>query len=156
MLKLALVDDHTLFRKGLKMLLDDFEGVENIFEAAGGDEFLLLLQKEKIDIAFMDIEMPGKNGIETTLRAKEICPELKIIALSMYGEEEYYSKMIEAGADGFILKDSTVDILKSAIETVACGKKYFSQDVLLNLVMKSKEKTFSIYENHYNIIYWSR
>jgi DNA-binding NarL/FixJ family response regulator len=141
MLKIAIVDDHTLFRKGLKMLLENFDNISEINEAADGKEFLQMLETQNIDVVFMDIEMPEMNGIETTRKALLRCPNLKIIALSMYCEEEYFDRMCEAGASGYILKDSTLDILKNAIDSVVSGNKYYSQDILLNIVEKAKTKS---------------
>ena len=85
-----MVDDHTLFRNGLKMLLDTLPGYEVTGEASNGREFLELISKHVYDIVFLDIEMPEINGIEAARRATEPQPELKIITLSMYGDEEYY------------------------------------------------------------------
>ena len=127
---IAIADDHTLFRCGLKLLLSDFYLIENIYEASNGQEFINLIQKVRIDMVFMDIDMPIMNGIDSTIQSLEINPELKVVALSMYGDAEYYYKMIDAGAKGFILKDSNIEYVKKAIEVTLQGKNYFSQDIL--------------------------
>jgi len=90
-LKIYLVDDHALFREGLKFLLSSLDFVEEIFEAENGEQFISGLQENPADIALLDIEMPVMNGIEATRHALEILPEMKIIALSMYSEENYYA-----------------------------------------------------------------
>jgi DNA-binding NarL/FixJ family response regulator len=139
-LNIFLVDDHKLFREGLKLLLQNIECVGEIMEASNGLEFLATLEKTQPDIVFMDIEMPEMDGIETTRKAISLHPDLKIVALSMYGEEAYYVKMIESGVCGFLLKDSDIQEVESAIELVKEGKSYFSQDILFKILHKSSEK----------------
>ena len=99
-MKILLVDDHTLFRNGLKMLLDTLSGYEVTGEASNGKEFLNMIRENNYDIVFLDIEMPEINGIEAAKLAIEINRDLKIITLSMYGDEEYYDQMIDAGGKG--------------------------------------------------------
>lgn len=136
--KIALVDDHKLFREGLKLLLSNLDYVENVYEASNGREFLELMENNPCDIVLMDIEMPVMNGIEATEKAVEIYPDLKIIALSMYGEEVYYYKMVEAGAKGFLLKDSGMENVQEAIETVCDGSSYFSEELLFNILQNMR------------------
>ncbi|MGB5989573.1 MAG: response regulator transcription factor [Marinifilaceae bacterium] len=136
--KIALVDDHKLFREGLKLLLSNLDYVEDVYEASNGKEFLELMEKIPCDIVLMDIEMPVMNGIEATEKAVEIYPDLKIIALSMYGEEIYYYKMVEAGAKGFLLKDSGMENVQEAIETVCDGSSYFSEELLFNILQNMR------------------
>lgn len=86
----------------------------------------------------MDINMPEMNGIEATRKGLKICPGLSVIALSMYGEEEYYYKMVDAGAKGFLLKDSDISEVREAIMTVKKGGSYFSQELLHHVIQKIK------------------
>lgn len=139
-LSVFLVDDHKLFREGLKLLLSGLDCVGEIYEASSGQDFLNALENKFPDIVFMDIEMPDMDGIETTQKTLALYPEIKIIALSMYGEEAYYSKMIEAGVQGFLLKDSDIQEVESAILLVAAGKSYFSQDILFKILQKGSTK----------------
>jgi len=133
-LKIYLVDDHALFMEGIHFLLSSVDFVGEIFEAASGQEFLEGLQLHPVDLVLLDIAMPGMNGIDTAREARRICPELKMIALSMYADEQYYTGMIEAGADGFLLKNSSFSVLKRAIAEVSSGKNYFSQEIVQALV----------------------
>jgi len=137
-LRVTIVDDHSLFRNGLKILLKTTQNINIIYESGSGEEFLEKLPVNETDIVFMDIDLPGMDGIETTRRALLIKPDLKIIALSMFSDDEYYYKMIEAGAKGFLLKDSDIAEVKQAILSVNEGKTHFSEQILLNLV---KNKT---------------
>ncbi len=139
--RIALVDDHTLFRNGLRGLLEHCTGYRVVGEAGGGEEFLAMLDTLKADVVFMDFAMPGIDGAQTTERALARRPELKIITLSMYGDESYYSRMVEAGARGFLLKDSDIGDVIEAIETVAAGGTYFSPQLLSSLAgrMRTRE-----------------
>ena len=131
--------DNILFRNGLSTLLKGEKEIEITGEAENGKEFCKLLQKTTPDVVLMDIEMPVMNGIEASRLAIQMYPDIKIITLSMYGEEEYYLKMIEAGAKGFILKTSGIDEVVKAIKTVHNGGTFFSQEVLYNVVKSIKE-----------------
>ena len=133
--KIFLVDAHTLFRNGLRGLLNARPDCEVIGEASSGEEFLEKLPEyESVDIVFMDIAMPGISGDETTARALEMRPDLKVITLSMFGDEDYYYRMVSVGAKGFLLKSSDIDEVTTAIETVANGGSYFSQELLDGLM----------------------
>ncbi|MBN2519827.1 MAG: response regulator transcription factor [Bacteroidales bacterium] len=136
-----LVDDHKLFREGLKLLLTNLTFIDHIYEASNGKEFLNLLDTHIPDIVFIDIDMPELNGIEATKAAIQKIPELKIIALSMYGEYDYYTKMINAGAKGFLLKNSDIQEVEAAITNVLDGKNYFSHEIMHGLFKNINKKT---------------
>jgi DNA-binding NarL/FixJ family response regulator len=139
-ISIIIVDDHQLFRNGLKILLNAIPEFEVTGEASNGEEFLKMLKSASADIALMDINMPELDGIEATRRGLRICPSINIIALSMYGEEEYYYKMVDAGVKGFLLKDSDISEVKEAILTVARGGSYFSQELLYHVIQKIKHR----------------
>jgi DNA-binding NarL/FixJ family response regulator len=139
-IRIIIADDHQLFRNGLKILLDSFPDFEVTAEASNGEEFLKLIKETPAEIALMDINMPEMDGIEATRRAVKIKPAINIIALSMYGEEEYYYKMVDAGAKGFLLKDSDIFEVREAILTVMKGGSYFSQELLYHVIQKIKHR----------------
>lgn len=139
-IRIIIADDHQLFRNGLKILLNSFPEFEVTAEVSNGDEFLKLIKNTTADIALMDINMPEMDGIEATRKVLKICPSINIIALSMYGEEEYYYKMVDAGAKGFLLKDSDISEVKEAILTVMKGGSYFSQELLYHVIQKIKHR----------------
>ena len=131
---IVLADDHTLFRNGLRTLLGGIEGFVVTAEASDGIELLELLEHERPDVVLLDIEMPRMNGIVAAEEALRRYPDLKIITLSMYGDEDYYFRMVSLGVKGFILKNSDIRDVVAAIETVVDGGSFFSQELLFNLV----------------------
>ena len=133
-LSIILVDDHKLFREGLKSLLENFSYIGHIKEASNGREFLQLLDNTTPDVVFMDIEMPEMDGITATRKAIDAYPDLNMVALSMYGNENYYTQMINAGAKGFILKNSGIQDVENAIQNVMSGNNYFSQEIFQRLI----------------------
>lgn len=139
-IRIIITDDHQLFRNGLKILLSAFQEFDVTGEASNGEEFLRILKDTPADVVLMDINMPEMDGIEATRRGLKQNPGLDIIALSMYGEEEYYYKMVDAGAKGFLLKDSDISEVKEAILTVRRGGSYFSQELLYHVIQKIKHR----------------
>lgn len=129
-IKIMVVDDHELFRNGVIMVLNRLQNTVVIGEASNGKEFLEKLNSVKPDIVFMDIKMPIMNGIDATVEAMQRYPELKVIALSMFGEEEYLQKMINAGVYGFLLKNSSIDEIERAVNLVSQGKNCYSDELL--------------------------
>ncbi len=142
-----IVDDHSLFRDGLKFLLSQLEYTGMIYEAGNGAELIERLPSEPADIILMDIEMPVMNGITATEEALKIDSRIKIIALSMYSDESYYTSMIEAGVSGFLLKHSGFDEVKQAITDVFQGKNYFSPQILQSIVCKVSAKHHSSHDD---------
>lgn len=139
-IRIALADDHQLFRNGLKILLESFEEFTVVAEASNGSELLRAVESTPADIVLMDISMPEMDGAEATSRLVSLSPSTKVIALSMYGEEEYYYKMVDAGAKGFILKDSDINEVRDAITTVYKGGNYFSQELLYHVIRRIKDR----------------
>lgn len=131
--KIALVDDHTLFRTGLAGLLAQREGFDVVADFGSGEEFLAQLPGLDVNVVFMDISMPGIDGAETTKRALAMRPELRVITLSMFGDDHYYTRMLESGASGFLLKDSDIDEVYAAVDSAVMGDSYFSSALLGSL-----------------------
>lgn len=138
-IKVFLVDDHSLFLNGLKMLLTTTKSFDVVGEASNGLEFMEQFLGADPDVVLMDISMPTMDGVEASRKALEIDPDLKIITLSMYGDQEYYTRMLEIGVRGFVLKDSDIQEVISAITTVAQGGNYFSRQLLRGLILGKKE-----------------
>ncbi len=128
-IKILIADDHEIFRKGLKVILNRLKYVDIIAEASSGDELIDIVSKNNIDIVLMDIEMPGMNGIEATKKVLSIKPNVKVVALTMFNDEQYIQDMLDAGAKGFLLKNITKQILDKAIRTIAEGNNYYSDEL---------------------------
>jgi DNA-binding NarL/FixJ family response regulator len=137
---IIIVDDHLIFRQGLKSLITAENFATVIGEASNGKEFLELLSFLKPDLVLMDIDMPHMNGIDATQRALEIIPDLKIIIFTMFGDEEYYYKMIDLGVKGFILKSSGINELEKAIHDVMMSESYFSNELLRKIINNFSRK----------------
>ena len=132
--KIVLVDDHALFRNGLKGLISMREGYSVVGEAGDGSEFLEMLPTLEADVIFMDISMPNVGGEEATRKALALRPDLNIITLSMFGDDHYYSLMVQSGASGFLLKDSDIEEVYAAVDAVVAGDNYFSAILYGSLV----------------------
>ena len=125
---IIVVDDHLIFRQGLISVIT----VENIATVIGvasdGYEFIDLLSHLQPDLVLMDIDMPSMNGIEASRKALKLIPDLKIIAYTMFGEDDYYLKMIEIGVKGYVMKSGSIETLEEAIQEVMLGNTWFSQE----------------------------
>ncbi|MBO4778018.1 MAG: response regulator transcription factor [Bacteroidales bacterium] len=157
-LHIHLVDDHSLFREGLKFLLSNSDFISQIEESENGEIFLQKIKKNIPDVVLMDIEMPVVDGITASKTAMEMYPDLKIIALSMYAEEEYYSKMIDVGVKGFLLKNSQFEDVQKAILEVSEGNNFFSPEILdriiSNMYKKKDEKAIlDLTEREIEVLY---
>lgn len=137
---IIIVDDHLIFRQGLKSIISQENFANVIGEASNGLEFLELLSSRKPDVVLMDIDMPHMNGLEATEKAMKLMPDLKIIAFTMFGDEEYYYKMIDRGIKGFILKTSGIGELENAIRDVMLGESYFSNELLRKIITHFSNK----------------
>lgn len=136
---MIVVDDHLIFRQGLVAVIT-VENIANVIgEASDGYEFIDLLSHLHPDVVLMDIDMPSMNGIEASRKALKLMPDLKIIAYTMFGEEEYYYKMIETGVKGFVLKSAAIDELETAIREVMDGKTWFSLQFRNKMAEDGKE-----------------
>jgi DNA-binding NarL/FixJ family response regulator len=141
MTKIFIVDDHSLFREGLAYLLSQIEGLSVIGGASDGKEFIEMIENGDLpDLVLMDITMPFMDGIEACKQAISKYPDLKILALSMNDEQEYYMKMIQAGAKGFVQKQADKEELAMAISEVVSGGSYFPEDLLRKIIIKMGNK----------------
>ncbi len=140
MIKLALVDDHTLFRQGIKLLLEDMDSVELIIEGSNGRELLDAMEDQVPDIILLDLEMPVLNGIETSKIIKEKYEDTGIIILTMYDDEQMIAHLMEIGANGYLLKDTTEEELHKAIHSVHDNQFYFNDFVSKALLSGVKAK----------------
>jgi DNA-binding NarL/FixJ family response regulator len=138
---IIIVDDHLIFRQGLKSIITS-ENIANVIgEASNGIEFIELLADMKPDLVLLDIDMPYMNGIDATAKAMSLRPDLKIIAFTMFSDEDYYYKMIDRGVKGFILKTSGITELENAIHSVMAGESFFSNELLRKIISNFGRKS---------------
>lgn len=128
-ISVVLADDHSLVRDGIKSLLEEAPNIEVIGEAADGEEAIQKVNEIQPDILIVDIRMPKLNGIETVTQLSQINSSTRCMVLSMHDSEDYILKSVEAGAFGYILKDTNRDEFIKAIQTIYNGSKYFSGDI---------------------------
>jgi DNA-binding NarL/FixJ family response regulator len=124
--QIGIAEDQTLFRHGLIQILNGLDNVKVVLEAENGKEFMDKLEKQKIDIAFLDYKMPVMNGAKTAKLISELHPSIKILFISMYNEEEFIISAIESGANGYITKDGSVDEIELAIESLMTTGYYMN------------------------------
>lgn len=157
-IKLLLADDHGIIRDGIKLMLNKTSEFEIIGEANNGKEVVDYLEKhpDTIDVVLMDINMPEMNGIEATQIITDKYPKIKVLALTMHVEETYITNMLKAGALGYVLKESNKEDLIDAINTVAIGNKYYSNEVsvtLINSLMNNgKTKTSELSDREIEVL----
>ena len=129
MIKVLLVDDHTVLRDGLRFLLEAEGDIQVIGTAANGQEAVDQATVRCPDVVMMDISMPVMNGIEATKRIRALCENTKVVILSMYHTNDYIQRALDAGAAGYLLKDSAGTDLVAAIRALHAGKSYFNQKI---------------------------
>jgi DNA-binding NarL/FixJ family response regulator len=128
-IRVLLVDDNNLFRQGLSALISANDEFSVIAELRGGKEAVQASLNDKPDVVVMDIMLAGVNGLETVTQIKRRQPQVKIVMLTAFKTEDYVREALRVGADGYVLKDATIDELFMALRCVSQGKKYLSPDV---------------------------
>ena len=136
MINVLLVDDHDLVRIGIRRLLTDVSGIKVVGEAKSGEEALKLARELKPQVILMDVKMPGIGGLEATRKVLRADPDVKVIAVTVYGEEPFPTRLLQAGAVGYITKGSSLDEMVQAIRTVHTGQKYLSPEVAQQLALR--------------------
>lgn len=128
-ISLAIADDQILFRKGLKLLIHSFDGIELVIEASNGVELLSAVQQNQPDVILMDLRMPEMDGLEATGKIKKLFPSIKVILLTMYDEEHLINHMMKLGANGYLLKNEEPEEVEKAIRSVMEKDFYFNDYV---------------------------
>ncbi len=129
MIKVAIADDHKLFREGIRFLLDQMENIELMFEASNGEELIKGLETNKTDVVLMDLEMPVLDGIDTLKQIRPLYPEMGIIILTTYNDSKMVAYLMELGANSYLLKDTDPETVQRAIESVYREGYYFTREV---------------------------
>jgi len=140
MIDVLIADDHAIFRSGMRRLLSDESDMRVSGEAANGQEVIDLLQAGSYSVVLLDINMPGRSGLETLKRIRASWPTQPVLMLSMYPEEQYALIALEGGANGYLSKDRDAGELLQAIRAAAAGGKYISPNVAVQLLTKPRNE----------------
>ena len=140
-LRILLAEDHRILREGLKRLIDEQPNMEVVGEADNGIAAWQKAKELEPDVVLMDISMPRLNGAEATIKIKELCPNVKIVALTGHRASAYLNEVLKAGASGYVLKQAAIDELIEAIQIVAKGGNYIdraTRDSLINSPLSNR------------------
>ena len=134
-IKILIVDDHQLIRKGIASILDEVSGLHVIAEASNGEDAVRLTREHEPDVVLMDLQMPGMGGMEATRKILRNNPDVKVLALTVCESDIYPTRLLEEGAAGYITKDSTTEEMIRAIKAVSLGQRYISPGVAQRLAL---------------------
>ena len=134
--KVLVVDDHQLVRTGTSRLLEDIDDIEIVGQADSGEEAIKQVKSLKPDVVLMDVQMPGIGGLEATRRCLRLHPALKVIAVTVYEEEPFPSKLLQIGAMGYLTKKADVQEMAHAIRTVMANERYISAEIAQQLALR--------------------
>lgn len=137
MINVLVVDDHDLVRSGVVRLLSDVAGIAVIGEARTGEEAVKIAREKRPHVVLMDIRMPGIGGLEATRKIVHHNPEIKVIALTIYDSEPFPTKLLQAGASGYLTKGALLDEMVLAIRTVYAGNRYLGPEIAQQMALKS-------------------
>ena len=137
MTRILLADDHTILRDGIRALLSTDADLEVVGEASNGAEVLLMLETTPTDVVLMDVQMPVLDGFDTVPELRRRFPEVRVLVLTMLDHENYVTRMFEAGASGYVLKNAAISEITYAIRTVAAGNSFLCTEIGLSMLHKA-------------------
>ncbi|MET1254372.1 UvrY/SirA/GacA family response regulator transcription factor [Aliikangiella maris] len=137
MIKVLIVDDHELIRSGISRLLSDDDKITVVGEASSGEEAVTKARELRPEVILMDANMPGIGGLEATRRLIRFDPDVKVIAVTVHGDEPYPTRFMQAGAAGYITKGTGIEEMTIAIKQVASGKRYLAPEIAQQMALKS-------------------
>ncbi|MBP9764085.1 MAG: UvrY/SirA/GacA family response regulator transcription factor [Gammaproteobacteria bacterium] len=137
MINVLVVDDHDLVRSGVVRLLSDISGITVVGEASNGEDAVKIAREKRPHVVLMDIRMPGIGGLEATRKIVHHNPEIKVIALTIYENEPFPTKLLQAGASGYLTKGALIDEMVLAIRTVYAGNRYLGPEIAQQMALKS-------------------
>lgn len=147
---ILIVDDHPVFRRGLRNLLLKTNLASRIFEAGNGFEAIEVVKNEEVELVLMDIDMHGINGVDTTKHIIDFKPRIKIIAITMFCEPKFVYQICKNGAKGYLLKDAPIQEISKAINMVLCNEEYYSskvQTILASVYRDNDKELPKLYSN---------
>jgi len=152
MIRVLLADDHEIVRDGLKRILAATTDVRVAGEAASGDEALALVRTHDYDVALLDMSMPGLSGIDLIKRVRIEKPKLRILVLSMHGEQQYAARALKAGAAGYLTKESAAEMLLGALRKVATGGVHVSEAAAAGLVSAERAPHQNLSDREFEVL----
>jgi DNA-binding NarL/FixJ family response regulator len=152
MIRVLIADDHNIVRDGLRRILAANADIEVVGEAATGDEALALVKSSELDVAMLDMSMPGLSGLDLIKRVKIEKPKLRILVLSMHAEAQYAGRVLKAGASGYLSKDSAADLLVGAIRKVAAGGLHIPEAAAASLVGADKAGHGALSDREFEVL----
>lgn len=129
MINIVICDDHKIVREGLKSIISVFDDFKVVADVESGEALIKLLLTEQPDIVVLDVSLPGRSGLEVLKQIKASYPEIKVLVLSMYPEDQFAIRTLKAGASGYLHKDSPPEVLIEALRTIAAGGEYLSSNI---------------------------
>jgi len=152
MIRVLIADDHKIVRDGLRRILAANPDVEVAAEAADGDQALALVRANEYDVALLDLSMPGLSGIDLIKRLKIERPKLRLLVLSMHGEDQYAARVLKAGASGYVGKDSAAELLVGAIRKVAGGGVHIGEAAAASLVAAEQQGHQKLSDREFEVL----
>jgi len=137
LIKVLVVDDHDLVRMGITRMLADVAGIKVVGEASSGEDALKLARELLPQVVLMDVKMPGIGGLEATRKLLRVHPDMRVLAVTVCDEEPFPSRLLKAGAAGYLTKGAALEEMIKAIRLVASGQRYISPEIALQLALKS-------------------
>lgn len=136
MIRLLIADDHQVFRQGLVRLLSDQADIEVVAQAGDGTQVIDLLRSVPVDVLVLDLSMPGRGGVEVIAQAKAVRPGLRVLVMTMHGDEPYVTQSLRAGADGYMTKEGAAEEVAVAVRRIAAGGRYVCSNVAERLAIR--------------------
>lgn len=137
MINVLLVDDHVLVRSGIRRILEDVPNIKIVGEARSGEEALRIVREVKPNVVLMDIKMPGIGGLEATRKLLRVDPDVRVIVLTVYNNDLFPTRFIQAGALGYLTKGASMEEMIQAIRSVHAGQRYISPEIANQIALKS-------------------
>jgi DNA-binding NarL/FixJ family response regulator len=151
-IRVLLADDHKIVRDGLRRILSTQGDIEVAGEAANGDEALALVKANAYDVALLDMSMPGLSGLDLVKRVKIERPAMRVLVLSMHGEDQYAARALKAGASGYLNKDSAAELLVGALRKVAAGGVHIGEAAAASLVAAEKRPHQKLSDREFEVL----
>jgi DNA-binding NarL/FixJ family response regulator len=152
MIRVLIADDHKIVRDGLKRILAGTTDIHVTAEAASGEEALAAVRAQDFDLVMLDMSMPGLSGLDLVKRLRIERPKLRMLVLSMHGEQQYAARVLKAGAAGYLNKDSAAELLVSAIRKIAAGGMHIPEGAAAGLLATDKPAHESLSDREFEVL----